>query len=196
MLKIGLTGGIGSGKTLVGSVFQELGVPVYEADKEARRLMESDATVIAGVKGLFGEAAYAGGTLNRSYLADKVFGDDDLLTRLNDIVHPAVRKDFDRWTRRHATHAYVMEEAAILFESGGAAAMDFTVFVKAEASVRINRVMERDQVTEAEVRKRMERQMNDQQKELLSDFVIYNDNDRMILPQIVDLHNKFSKLNR
>lgn len=196
MLKIGLTGGIGSGKTLVGSVFKELGVPVYEADKEARRLMESDPTVIAGVKRLFGEAAYTGGKLNRSYLADKVFGDDDLLTQLNNLVHPAVRKDFDSWTRRHATHAYVMEEAAILFESGGAAAMDFTVFVKAETSLRINRVMARDQVTEAEVRKRMNRQMNDQQKELLSDFVIYNDNDSMILPQIVDLHNKFSKLNR
>jgi dephospho-CoA kinase len=195
MLKIGLTGGIGSGKTLVSSVFRELGVPVYEADKEARRLMESDADVIRGVKGLFGEAAYADGKLSREHLAGEVFGDNDLLGQLNRIVHPAVRKDFDRWTRQYSTHAYVLEEAAILFESGSATAMDYTVFVKAETSTRITRVMERDQVTEAEVRLRMERQMNDREKELLADFVIYNDNDSMILPQIVDLHNKFIDLN-
>jgi dephospho-CoA kinase len=196
MLKIGLTGGIGSGKTLVGSVFRELGAPVYEADKEARRLMESDQAVLNGVIRLFGEAAYASGKLNRTYLAGKVFADDDLLKQLNGIVHPAVRKDFDRWTRQYATRPYVVKEAAILFESGGDAAMDFTVFVKAGEAVRIARVMERDHVTEAEVRKRINKQMDDRRKELLADFVIYNDNDRMILPQIVDLHNKFSKLNR
>jgi dephospho-CoA kinase len=196
MLKIGLTGGIGSGKTLVGSVFRALGAPVYEADKEARRLMEYDKAVMAGVKSLFGEAAYANGKLNRSHLAEKVFADNELLGQLNSIVHPAVRKDFDMWTRQFATRPYVVKEAAILFETGGDAAMDFTVFVKADMGVRIARVMERDKLTEAEVRQRISRQMDDQQKALLADFIIYNENDRMILPQIVDLHNKFSKLNR
>jgi len=194
MLKIGLTGGIGSGKTLVASVFRELGAPVYQADKEARRLMETDEAVKRGVKDLFGETAYEDGALNREYLAGKVFSDNNLLEALNSIVHPAVRKDFDKWTRQHATIAYVVEEAAILFETGGNAMMDFTVVVKAEASTRIKRVMQRDRVTEAEVRQRMDRQMNDQEKELLADFVIYNEIDSMILPQIVDLHNTFLKL--
>ncbi len=195
MLKIGLTGGIGSGKTLVASVFQELGVPVYQADKEARRLMETEGNVIKGVKDLFGETAYEDGALNREYLAGKVFSDSNLLEQLNRIVHPAVRKDFDRWTRQYATRPYVVEEAAILFETGGNAMMDITVVVTAKASTRINRVMQRDRVTEEEVRQRMDRQMNDQEKQLLADFVIYNEIDSMILPQIVDLHNKFLKLN-
>lgn len=195
MLKIGLTGGIGSGKTLVGSVFNELGVPVYEADIAARRLMESEESVIRGVIDLLGGQAYSEGRLNRSFIAEKVFSNDKLLKELNGIVHPAVRKDFDRWTRQFATSPYVIEEAAILFESGGAAMMDFTVFVKADVATRITRVMERDQVTEMEVKQRIARQMDDREKERLADFVIINDNDSMILPQIVDLHNKFLKLN-
>lgn len=195
MLKIGLTGGIGSGKTLVSSVFSELGVPVYAADQAARRLMENEQAVMQAVQDLLGEQAYSEGRLNRDFVAGKVFNDGELLDRLNRIVHPAVRKDFDLWTRGHTTHPYVLEEAAILFESGGAAMMDYTIFVKAEEATRITRVMERDQVSEKQVRQRMEQQMDDREKEKLADFVIYNENDSMILPQIVDLHNKFLKLN-
>ena len=192
MLKIGLTGGIGSGKTLASKVFRELGVPVYVADTEARRLMETNQEVIDGVVRLFGPEAYSDGKLNRSKLAEIVFRDPDLLATLNRIVHPAVRTDFETWSIQHTEKVYVVEEAAILFESGGHAFMDYIIFVKADMEQRIMRVMNRDHISRAQVEQRIARQMPEEEKEKLSDFIIYNDNDSMILPQIVDLHHRFS----
>ena len=192
MLKIGLTGGIGSGKTLTSTIFRELGVPVYVADAEARRLMETNQTVMNDVMQLFGPEAYSNGKLNSSNLAEIVFRDPDLLEKLNRIVHPAVRKDFETWSEQHTEKAYVVEEAAILFESGGNAFMDYTIFMKADREQRILRVMNRDNVSREQVEHRIARQMPDVEKEKLSDFIIYNDNDSMILPQIVDLHHRFS----
>ena len=195
MLKIGLTGGIGSGKTTVCSVFRELGVSVYDADIEAKRLMESDAGVVRQITSLLGPNAYITGRLNRSFIAEVVFSDKQKLDVLNAIVHPAVRQDFDKWTLGKTGEPYIIKEAAILFESGGAAAMDYTIFVKATIRTRIDRVVERDQVSPDQVQARIDSQMDDKEKEKLSDFIINNEINSMILPQIVDLHNKFLKLN-
>ncbi|MEX0981993.1 MAG: dephospho-CoA kinase [Bacteroidales bacterium] len=196
MLKIGLTGGIGSGKTTVCSVFRELGVSVYDADSEARRLMESDAEIVRLITSLLGPNAYRKGRLNRIFTAEAVFSDKQRLAALNAIVHPAVQQDFDKWALGKSSEPYVIREAAILFESGGAAAMDYTIFVKAGINTRISRVVERDQVAADQVQARIDSQMNDKEKEDLSDFIINNEINSMILPQIVDLHNKFLKLNR
>ena len=196
MLKIGLTGGIGSGKTTVCSVFRELGVSVYDADREAKRLMESDTGVVRQITSLLGPNAYKKGRLNRSFIGEVVFSDKQKLEALNAIVHPAVRQDFDTWTLGKTSEPYIIKEAAILFESGGASAMDYTIFVKADVKTRISRVVERDQVSPDQVQARIDSQMDDKEKEVLSDFIINNEINSMILSQIVDLHNIFLKLNR
>lgn len=195
MFKVGLTGGIGSGKTLVSSVFNELGVSVYNADIEAKRLMETDAGLMRLIKSLLGPKSYQQGKLNRKYISEAVFSEKDKLESLNSIVHPAVRQDFEKWVLGKSGEPYVIKEAAILFESGGAETVDYTIFVKADMNTRINRVVERDHVSDEQVRSRMNHQMNDQEKEKLADFIINNEIGSMILPQIVDLHNKFLKLN-
>ena len=196
MLRIGLTGGIGSGKTTVCNVFRELGVSVYDADNEAKRLMESDAGLIRLITNLLGPNAYHKERLNRKFIGEVVFSDKEKLEALNAIVHPAVQQDFDKWSMDKSNEPYVIEEAAILFESGGAASMDYTIFVKADIKTRIDRVVERDHVSDDQVRARIDSQMDDRKKEELSDFIINNEINSMILPQIVDLHNKFLKLNR
>ncbi len=196
MLKIGLTGGIGSGKTLVSSVFKEFNISVYNADTEAKRLMETDPDIIRLIKSLLGPKSYQRGKLNRKYVSEVVFTDKDKLESLNSIVHPAVRREFEKWALGKVSEPYVIEEAAILFESGGAETMDYTIFVKAGINTRINRVVERDHVSPEQVRRRIKHQMDEREKEKLADFIINNEIGSMILPQIVDLHNKFLKLNR
>ena len=195
MLKIGLTGGIGSGKTLVGSVFQKLGISIYNADFEAKRVMETDPEIIRLVRSLLGSKAYSNKKLNRSYIGEIVFADEEKLEALNSIVHPAIAQDFNTWAMGRSSEPYVICEAAILFESGIAKMMDYTIFVKAELYTRIDRVVERDHVTADQVRARIDMQMDDTEKEKLADFIINNEINSMILPQIVDLHNKFLKLN-
>lgn len=194
MLKIGLTGGIGSGKSTVGEVFRALGIPVYIADDAARKLMQENDVLITKITGLLGQEAYAGGSLNRSYIAGIVFKDKGKLEALNALVHPFVNEDFITWAEAQDHAPYLMKEAAILFESGAAKQMDFTVFVSASMETRIGRVMNRDGVTSDQVRSRIGNQMDDETKEKLADFVINNEIGSMILPQIVDLHNHFLKL--
>lgn len=196
MLKIGLTGGIGSGKTVVSNVFRALGVPVYIADYEAKRLMQSDPVIIRSVRKLLGERSYQDGVLNREYIGEYVFKDSEKLAQLNAIVHPAVHADFEQWTKSFEGEPYVIEEAAVLFESGGAERMDYTIFVRAALETRVERVVKRDQATEDRVMDRIRNQMDDDSKEKLADFVIINEIDSMILPQIVDLHHTFLKINR
>jgi dephospho-CoA kinase len=193
MLKVGLTGGIGSGKTLVCSVLEKLGVAVYYADLEARRLMSSDSELVLQISGLFGNKAYKGGYLNREFLAQRVFKDKELLTRLNELVHPAVRKDFSRWASEQKPAFYVVEEAAILFESGSDLNMDLTVGVFAEKELRVQRVMQRDGIAREQVRMRMNSQMNEKEKMEKADIVINNDGKLMILPQIINMHNAILK---
>ncbi len=196
MLKIGLTGGIGSGKTYVTAIFKELGIAVYNADTEAKRIMETDPVVGRLIQRLLGTEAFKDGKLNRKVISEIVFSDKKKLEKLNSIVHPVVRQDFQKWTLDYAEQPYVIKEAAILFESGAAEAMDYTVFIKADIDTRIERVVERDHVPAAMVRKRINNQMDDREKEKLADFVINNETGSMILPQIVDLHNKLVKINR
>ena len=143
-IKLGLTGGIGSGKTLVCQIFEKLGVPVYYADTEARNLMCTDPELKAGITEMFGKEAFGKEGLNREYIAGIVFGDRNKLDRLNRMVHPLVRKDFNRWAELQDKVPYVIEEAAILFESGAHTAMDYTVLVHAPEELRIRRVVERD----------------------------------------------------
>lgn len=192
-MKVGLTGGIGSGKTLVCSVLEKFGVAVYYADLEARRLMSSDSELVLQISGLFGNKAYVGGSLNREFLAQQVFKDKELLTRLNELVHPVIRKDFSRWASEQKPAFYVVEEAAILFESGSDRNMDLTVGVYADKELRVQRVMQRDGIAREQVMNRMNSQMNEKEKMEKADIVINNDGKKMILPQIINMHNAILK---
>lgn len=190
MLKVGLTGGIGSGKSYISNIFNMLQVPVYESDQQAKRLMKEDGALRLGIVSLFGEQAYKGNDLDNSYIAGKVFKDKNLLEALNSLVHPAVNKDFDLWMETLDTKVnYVIREAAILFETGVYRQMDKNILVVADEALRIERVIKRDGVAASEVVDRMRNQMKDTEKIKLADFIIYNENDSMILQQIVDLHH-------
>jgi dephospho-CoA kinase len=190
MYQLGLTGGIGSGKTLVCSILEKLGVPVYYADSAARRLMNSDEELNKNIVGIFGAEVYNGASLNRDLLARKVFGNQEMLEKLNAMVHPAVRKDYSGWVESQKGAPYVVEEAAILFESGADRLLNGSVLVYAPVALRIQRVMKRDGVDEESVRSRMMHQMDEDKKKERADHVIYNDEKEMLLPQVIALHNK------
>jgi len=196
MLKIGLTGGIGSGKSLICEIFSELGVPVYVADDEAKKLMDGNTSLKGQISDIFGEKAYVDGKLNRKYIGSIVFKEAFKLKKLNALIHPVVQEHFQQWAKDLDENPYVIEEAAILFESGASEGMDYTIYVKAEESLRISRVVERDKVTVDAVRERIASQWPEIEKEKRADFIIYNEKDSMILPQIVDLHKTLLELNR
>ncbi|MBE0654078.1 MAG: dephospho-CoA kinase [Bacteroidales bacterium] len=195
MIKVGLTGGIGSGKSTVAKVFKALNVPVYHADEEAKRLMEEQDELKEAIIRLFGPDVYLGNKLNRPYLASLVFGNFDNLENLNSLVHPAVRMDFNYWAARQKNR-YVIEEAAILFESGHFREFDYTIVVNAGENLRLRRVMERDSVSEDEVYQRISHQMPQKFKMILGDFLISNNEEDLILPQVLELHNKFISLHQ
>lgn len=195
MFRVGLTGGIGSGKSLICSILEKLRVPVYYADAEAKRLMNSHPDLKAQIKKLFGEQAYKNGSLDREYLAGRLFGDGELLVAMNSLVHPAVREDFNRWADLQTDVAYVVEEAAILFESGAHRELDRTVLVSAPEELRIDRVMERDGCDREAVLRRMGHQWSEEELMKLADHVILNDGKQMLLPQVIELHNKLLKGN-
>jgi dephospho-CoA kinase len=189
VLKVGLTGGIGSGKSTVAQVFSLLGVPVYYADQRAQALIESDSVVREGIINLLGQEAYdLTGAFNRKLVAEMVFANTNLLTGLNEIVHPAVRTDFIEWANRYTGHPYVIQEAAILIESGGSAGMDAIILVWAPEELRLQRVVERDGSSESEVRARMQHQMQDVDKVRKSHYVVINDGKHSIMDQITDIH--------
>lgn len=191
-LKIGITGGIGSGKTFLAKLFEALGVPVYNADEEAKRLMNSDTRIKKQLIELFGEATYKDGKLDRTFLAAIVFSDKERLELLNGIVHPIVIQEAKDWAERQ-TSRYSLKEAALLFESGSYKELDYTILVKAPMDVRIQRVIKRDGVTEQQVRERISKQLSDEEKLQLADFVIVNDGITPLLPQVWTLHQKFLK---
>lgn len=195
MFQVGLTGGIGSGKTLICSIFEKLQVPVYYADTEAKRLMNSDPGLKKQILELFGEQAYMEGQLNRKYLAELLFGDAVLLAKTNALVHPVVREDFKSWSHRQKDVPYVMEEAAILFESDAYKELDRTVLVYAPEELRIRRVMERDGCDRESVLKRMKHQLSEEKKKELADHILINDGEQMLLYQVIELHNKLKKGN-
>lgn len=192
MLKIGITGGIGSGKTTVCQVFEALSIPVFNADEVAKMIMVSDRDLVKGIKLAFGEKAYFNnGELNRKFLSDIVFNDSQALQMLNELVHPAAIRAFDEWALKQ-TSKYCLHEAAILFESGAYKSCDKSILVYAPEDLRIQRVINRDGVSEQEVRARIDKQMPEDEKEKLADFVILNDGKTAIIPQVLELHHYFS----
>lgn len=190
MLKVGITGGIGSGKSTVAHIFKVFGIPVFDADANAKQLMETDIDIQIAIRSLFGENAYTNGQLNRKFIADIVFKDPYQLERLNALVHPAAIKSGENWALKQTT-PYVIKEAALFFESGSAEGMDYIIGVYSPQHIRINRVMKRDLITREEVLNRMKRQIQEEVKMRLCDFVIVNDDQRLLIPQIINLHNRF-----
>jgi dephospho-CoA kinase len=195
MLRIGITGGIGSGKTVVAKVFETLGIPVYYADEAAKRLMNEDATLKEKIRSQFGEESYIDGKLNRAFIASVVFANPDKLALLNSIVHPVTIADAHQWMLQQTT-PYAIKEAALTFESGSNKELDKIIGVYAPAPLRILRAMQRDHSDREEVLARMKRQMNEEEKMRLCDYVITNDEQTMILPQILELHQKFLTISR
>ncbi len=188
MLRIGLTGGIGSGKSTVAKVFETLGVPVYYADDAAKRIMNEDGELKQKIKQQFGEAVYTDGKLNRKALAEIVFNDPGKLNQLNAITHPATIADAESWMKKQTT-PYAIKEAALIFESGAQEFLDYVIGVTAPAPLRIQRTMHRDGITKEEVTARISKQMDESIKMKLCDFVVKNDEQEMLLPQVIALHN-------
>jgi len=193
MLKIGLTGGIGSGKTTVAKIFELLGVPVYYADEAAKRIMNEDKDLRVAIQKQFGEASYKNDELDRTFLAAKVFNDAFQLEILNSFVHPATIRDALKWMSGQQT-PYAIKEAALIFESGSAEQLDYVIGVEAPFELRIKRTMERNNVGYEEVEKRMNSQLDDKIKMKLCDFVIQNDEQQLLIPQVIDVHGKLLKL--
>ena len=194
-LRVGLTGGMGSGKTTVAAVFAALGIPVYSADDAAKRLMNEDESLKAQLIEKFGENTYTNGLLNRAHLAAEVFTDKDKLTLLNSIVHPATIADGEKWMRQQTT-PYAIKEAAIIFESGSQRYLDYIIGVDAPVTLRIYRSMKRDHLSKEEVNARLNRQMDDAIKMKLCDFVINNNGQQAVLPQVMALHEQLLTLAR
>ena len=190
MLKIGVTGGIGSGKSIVSSIFKVLGIPVFDADAQAKNIMQTDDELKAAVIDLFGDASYHQGQLNRKYIAEIVFKDPAQLEKLNALVHPATIRAGEEWAAKQKS-PYTIKEAALFFESGSAEGMDYIIGVYAPQHIRINRVMQRDGVSREEVLDRMKRQIQEEVKMRLCDFVIVNDDQRLLIPQVLQLHQQF-----
>ena len=195
MIRIGLTGGIGSGKSTVAKVFEVLGIPVYYADDAAKKLMNEDEELKEKIKKEFGEFIYKEEKLDRKKLADIVFTSPEKLNLLNALVHPATLKDAEKWMQEQTSH-YCIKEAALIFESGAHEHLDYVIGVTAPAPLRILRTMQRDGVTKEEVMARMDKQLDDSIKIKLCDFVIQNDEQEMILPQVLALHEKLLSLQR
>ncbi|MDT7830692.1 dephospho-CoA kinase [Pricia sp. S334] len=193
MRYVGLTGGIGSGKTTVARLFTELGVPVYNSDNRAKELMESSPQIKRALKALFGKQAYTEKGLNKAFISEQVFNDESLLKKLNSIVHPAVRKDFLAWTEIQDTE-YVIQEAAIIFEIGTADFYDQIILVIAPENIRKERVMKRKPETSlASIEARMQNQWKDERKIDVSDYVIQNLDLKDTEQQVLDIHRDLLK---
>lgn len=192
-LQIGITGGIGSGKSLVCRIFQQLGVPVYDADSHAKGLMTTDGILISQIKKEFGDLAYhPDGSLNRSYLGQYVFLDEEKLQKLNSLVHPRVAADYQHWLSQYADVPYVLKEAALLYESGSYRNLDKIVVVSAPLEVRQKRVLQRDaHRTVDQFNGIVEKQMSEEEKLRRADYIIINDDKTLVVPQVLKLHDQF-----
>lgn len=190
-LKVGITGGIGSGKTTVSKIFEVLGIPVYYADERARAIMIQEGPVKEQIKRLFGREAYfQHGGLNRKYIAGVVFQDKTKLAKLNEIVHPAVLKDGEEWFARQQGVPYCLKEAALLVESGSYKALDTLIVVTAPEPLRIERVMKRDSLQRADVVARLKSQQSEEVKLGLADYVILNDGSQSLIGQVLEVHRQ------
>ena len=195
MLKIGITGGIGSGKTTVAKAFEQLGIPVYHSDYWAKEIMNTEPLVKQRLIELFGKDIYdTEGIADRKKIAEIVFNDGNKLNDLNSVIHPAVWLHGENWLKQHADKPYILKEAAILFESGGNKSVDKVIMVTAPKELRIQRVINRDNATSEEVKARMSNQWDDEKKIALSDFVIVNDDKTLVIPQVLEVHKNIVRL--
>ena len=192
MMVVGLTGGIGSGKTTVAGFFKELNIPIYIADEAGKRLMETSPEIREQIISIFGESSYTGDTPERKYIASKVFSDENLLKKLNEIIHPAVEQDFKEWLRKQKSD-YVIYEAAILFETGGYKKCDLSILVTAPINLRIERLQKRDDSSRKEIQQRMDNQWSDDKKSQLADFTINNEDLADTKHQVEHIHDKILK---
>lgn len=192
-LKIGVTGGIGAGKSIVCRIFNVLGVPVYDADNRARQVMVEDAVLVRQLKGHFGEEAYAtDGRLDRAYLAAKVFSDAEKLALLNSLVHPRVGLDFDKWLSQYPDAPYVIKEAALIFEAGSYKSLDAVITVSAPEELRLRRTLIRDEHrSRQQIEEILASQLPEQERLSRADYKVVNDDKTLIIPQVLRLHKKF-----
>ena len=191
---IGITGGIGSGKTYICNKFKAMGVPVYNADERAKFLMENDNNLIQSLKAAFGEVIYNGQHLNKKLLSDLVFNDKNALATLNSLVHPAVNKDVEKWVEENKHQKYLIKEAALLFESGAQKNLDYVIGVNAPYKLRLQRAMKRDKLTKEAVESRLNKQMDETKKMNLCNFIITNDEEQLLIPQVEELYRKLLNL--
>lgn len=187
MIKVGITGGMGSGKSTIAKVFEVLGIPVYYADDAAKKLMNENASLKEKLIAVFGKEIYLEGVLNRTYLSGLVFNNPEKLIQLNNIVHPATIVDAENWMQQQHS-SYAIKEAAILFESGANKYLDKVIGVYAPVQLRIKRVIQRDNSTEEAVLARMNKQMDEEKKMKLCDYVITNDEKELVIPQVLKIH--------
>lgn len=192
MITVGLTGGIGTGKTTVAKIFKVLGIPVFDADAAAKKIMNENNVVQQKIIENFGEESFIDGNLNRSYLASIVFNNANKLELLNEIVHPETIKLSKEWMQNQTT-AYCIKEAALLFESGSAQGLDYIIGVFAPISLRVKRVMHRDKITAEEVNKRIQKQIDIEIAKKLCDFTINNNEQELLIPQVLQIHNTLLK---
>ena len=191
--QVGITGGIGAGKSLVCKIFECLGVPIYDADSHAKALMTTDGILITNIQKEFGHLSYdEDGTLNRKYLGETVFNDPLKLEKLNYLVHPRVMEDYSQWIQEHLLHDYILKEAALLFETDSYKELDKIIVVHAPEALRIKRVLLRDaNRTEKMVRQIISNQIAEGEKLNRGDFILYNDENQLLIPQILTLHHRF-----
>lgn len=195
VLKVGLTGGIGSGKSTVAQILEVLGVPVYYADAAAKRLMNEDAELRSAITKVFGNDAYINNALDRKYISSIVFSDPGKLESLNAIVHPATKKDSENWMNQQTT-LYAIHEAALIFEAKVSDRLDYVIGVSSPQELRIKRAMERDNVSREEVVKRMTKQLDEETKMSQCDFILINDEKQLLIPQVLELHEKLVRLSK
>ncbi|GGE67491.1 dephospho-CoA kinase [Pedobacter psychrotolerans] len=193
MYKVGITGGIGSGKTTVCKVFEVLGIPIFYADTVAKEIMVSDQLLVEGIISTFGEESYTlEGELNKKHLASIVFNNEAELAKLNNLVHPAVFRAFEGWVKQVDQKVpYILKEAALLFESDSYKMCDTSILVTAPYDLKLARVMQRDQFSADQVKARMDKQMSDEEKAKMADHFIVNDEKNSIIEQVLTLHKQF-----
>lgn len=194
MLRVGITGGIGSGKTTVCSIFERLGVPVYYADSRAKELVNTNSELQNKITNAFGQNSFIEGAYNRAFIASIVFSDKEKLELLNSIIHPFVLNDWEVFCHEHVHCSYVIKEAAIMLETDSKNSIDHIVLVHSPLETRIQRIQKRDKVSEAEIKDRIESQMSEDDKMKLADSVIYNDQEHSLIEQVLALHQKFNLL--
>ena len=194
MIKVGITGGIGVGKTYICNILQKMGYSIFSSDQVSKKIVSKNTFVRDQIRNFFGEDIIENEKISREKLAIQVFSNKEKLKKLNEIVHPFVKKEFDKWMSKRYDEKVVFKEAAILFEANSHKNLDYVVCVTAKLQDRINRVMKRDKVDSYSVKKRISMQMSQIEKEKLSDFVIFNSKDDLVLPQIIKVLKKIFDL--